>query len=84
VPHFGKKPAIPSWLTTLEGKTMTPGAPAATPPYLTLLQQLKTCFPGPVSNPVMDGYFVHTLARFLDRVDPFTPITWLLSEQHSP
>jgi glutamate/tyrosine decarboxylase-like PLP-dependent enzyme len=23
----------------------------------------------PVSNPVMDGYFVHTLSRFLDRVD---------------
>jgi glutamate/tyrosine decarboxylase-like PLP-dependent enzyme len=39
------------------------------PPYLHLLEQLKTCFPAPVSNPVMDGYFVHSLSRFLDRVD---------------
>lgn len=34
-----------------------------------ILDHLKTFFPHPVSNPVMDGYFVHTLSRFLDRVD---------------
>ncbi|MEW6660700.1 MAG: hypothetical protein AB1424_18820 [Thermodesulfobacteriota bacterium] len=39
------------------------------PPYLNLLEQLKTCFPVPISNPVMDCYFVHTLSQFLDRVD---------------
>ncbi len=37
--------------------------------YLEILEHLKTCFPVPVSNPVMDGYFVHTVSRFLDRVD---------------
>ncbi len=34
-----------------------------------ILEYLKKAFPSPVSNPVMDGYFVHTLFRFLDRVD---------------
>jgi glutamate/tyrosine decarboxylase-like PLP-dependent enzyme len=34
-----------------------------------ILDHLKSFFPHPVSNPVMDGYFVHTLSRFLDRVD---------------
>ena len=37
--------------------------------YTEILEHLKTCFPFPVSNPIMDGYFVHTLSRFLDRVD---------------
>jgi L-2,4-diaminobutyrate decarboxylase len=37
--------------------------------YTAILEQLKTRFPSPVSNPMMDGYFVHTLSRFLDRVD---------------
>jgi len=37
--------------------------------YTEILEYLKTSFPSPVSNPVMDGYFVHTLSRFLDRVD---------------
>jgi L-2,4-diaminobutyrate decarboxylase len=37
--------------------------------YLTKLEELKTVFPVPVSNPVMDGYFVHTVSRFLDLVD---------------
>jgi len=48
---------------------MTPRTPAEEPLYLRLLRQLKTCFPGPVSEPVLDGYFVHTISRFLDRVD---------------
>lgn len=37
--------------------------------YSEILETLKACFPAPVSNPVMDGYFVHTLSCFLDRVD---------------
>ena len=36
--------------------------------YTEILEYLKTCFPYPVSNPVMDGNFVHTLSRFLDRL----------------
>ncbi|MEW5766172.1 MAG: pyridoxal-dependent decarboxylase [bacterium] len=37
--------------------------------YTAILEQLKTCFPTPVSNPIMDGYFVHTISHFLDEVD---------------
>jgi L-2,4-diaminobutyrate decarboxylase len=37
--------------------------------YTEILEQLKTRFPCPISNPIMDGYFVNTLSRFLDRVD---------------
>ena len=37
--------------------------------YSTLLDTLKTYFPSPVSNPILDGYFVHTVSGFLDRVD---------------
>jgi L-2,4-diaminobutyrate decarboxylase len=37
--------------------------------YSEILEHLKNSFPSPISNPIMDGYFVHTLSRFLDRVD---------------
>ena len=37
--------------------------------YSEILEQLKTYFPVPVSNPIMDGYFVHTISNFLDYVD---------------
>jgi hypothetical protein len=37
--------------------------------YTEDLDRLKTYFPTPVSNPIMDGYFVHTLSRFLDYID---------------
>jgi glutamate/tyrosine decarboxylase-like PLP-dependent enzyme len=37
--------------------------------YTEVLEELKTCFPSPVSNPIMDGYFVHAISQFLDRVD---------------
>ena len=37
--------------------------------YTEILEHLKAGFPCPTSNPIMDGYFVHTLSRFLDRVD---------------
>jgi len=37
--------------------------------YTEILEHLKNGFPHPISNPVLDGYFVHTLSRFLDRVD---------------
>jgi L-2,4-diaminobutyrate decarboxylase len=37
--------------------------------YKEILEHLKASFPCPISNPIMDGYFVHTLSRFLDRVD---------------
>lgn len=37
--------------------------------YSDLLEHLKTYFPSPVSDPIMDGYFVHSISRFLDQVD---------------
>jgi glutamate/tyrosine decarboxylase-like PLP-dependent enzyme len=59
---------------------MTPRNSAEVPPYQRRLQQLQTCFPVPVSNPVLDGYFVHTLSRFLDRVDDLKSGTPLLGQ----
>jgi glutamate/tyrosine decarboxylase-like PLP-dependent enzyme len=37
--------------------------------YEELLERLKTFFPVPVSDPVMDGYFVHTISAFLTQID---------------
>lgn len=48
--------------------------------YLSKLEQLKTVFPVPVSNPVLDGYFVHTVSRFLDLVDDLKSSAPLLGQ----
>ena len=37
--------------------------------YAEILEHLKTFFPAPTSNPVMDGYFLYTVSHFLDRID---------------
>ncbi len=37
--------------------------------YTELLEELKTFFPAPVSSPIMDGYFIHTVSHFLDNLD---------------
>jgi glutamate/tyrosine decarboxylase-like PLP-dependent enzyme len=37
--------------------------------YADVLEHLKTYFPSPVSDSIMDGYFVHSISRFLDQVD---------------
>jgi L-2,4-diaminobutyrate decarboxylase len=37
--------------------------------YTDVLEHLKTFFPSPISDPIMDGYFVHSISRFLDQVD---------------
>jgi len=37
--------------------------------YSDVLEHLKTFFPSPVSDPIMDGYFVHSISKFLDQVD---------------
>ena len=39
--------------------------------YSDVLEHLKTYFPSPVSDPIMDGYFVHSISKFLDQVDAF-------------
>jgi glutamate/tyrosine decarboxylase-like PLP-dependent enzyme len=53
--------------------------------YLELLERLKTWFPVPVSNPIMDGYFIHTISRFLDKVDDLksaAPVLGRSREEH--
>ncbi len=37
--------------------------------YTDILEKIKTYFPSPVSNPIMDGYLIHTISHFLDHVD---------------
>lgn len=37
--------------------------------YRGLLEQMRLAFPQPVSNPVHDSYFVHSILRALDAVD---------------
>ena len=37
--------------------------------YSEILENLKNCFTSPVANPIMDGYLIHTISRFLDHVD---------------
>ena len=37
--------------------------------YVDVLEHLKTYFPYPVSDPIMDSYIVHSISRFLDQVD---------------
>lgn len=46
--------------------------------YEEILEQLKTYFPVPRSNPIMDGYFVHTISNFLDYVDKLKSVAPLL------
>ncbi len=53
--------------------------------YAQVLEHLKSYFPVPVSNPVLDGYFVHTISRFLDHVDDLkseVPILGLRQQAH--
>ncbi len=49
--------------------------------YLEILDKLKVYFPAPVSNPVMDSYFVHTISRFLDRIDDLKSAAPLLGKR---
>ena len=46
--------------------------------YQEMLEHLKIYFPAPVSNPIMDGYFAHTISNFLDRVDRLKSVKPLL------
>lgn len=39
------------------------------PPYTTILEKLRHAFPQPVSDPMHDAYFVHSIFQALDRVD---------------
>jgi|WetSurSiteA1Bulk_404760.scaffolds.fasta_scaffold00117_20 L-2,4-diaminobutyrate decarboxylase len=54
--------------------------------YTDVLEHLKTYFPSPISDPIMDGYFVHSISRFLDQVDSLKSAMPLLAtdsnEQH--
>ncbi len=49
--------------------------------YTEILETLTTYFPVPTSNPIMDGYFVHTISRFLDQVDSLKSAAPLLGAE---
>src|SRR5262245_36132582 len=40
-----------------------------TVPYRDILRKVRLAFPQPVSDPVHDSYFVHSIMRALDKVD---------------
>ena len=40
-----------------------------TTPYREILKQVRLAFPQPVSDPIHDSYFVHSIMRALDQVD---------------
>jgi hypothetical protein len=46
--------------------------------YTDIMDKMRTYSPSPVSNPVMDGYLVHTLSHFLDHIDDFKCNTRIL------
>lgn len=48
--------------------------------YRTLLNQIRQAFPQPVSDPVHDSYFVHSILRALDAVDGMKSDLPLLGE----
>lgn len=53
--------------------------------YAARLEELKTRFPVPVSSPILDGYFVHTISRFLDLVDDLkssVPLLGRVRQEH--
>ena len=52
--------------------------------YAEILKWLKTCFPSPVSDPIMDGYFVHTVSHFLDHVDSLKGLAPILGVDEEP
>jgi L-2,4-diaminobutyrate decarboxylase len=47
--------------------------------YTDVLEHLKTYFPSPISDPIMDGYFVHSISRFLDQVDNLKSVMPILA-----
>lgn len=48
--------------------------------YSEVLEQLKSFFASPISDPILDGYFVHSVSRFLDLVDNLKSSRPLLGE----
>ena len=42
---------------------------AMTTPYREILKKVRLAFPQPVSDPIHDSYFVHSIMRALDQVD---------------
>jgi hypothetical protein len=60
---------LPAGQNILPGDVKMPPELPQPETYLKKLEDLKTVFPAPLSNPVLDGYVVHTVSRFLDLVD---------------
>jgi glutamate/tyrosine decarboxylase-like PLP-dependent enzyme len=50
--------------------------------YRDILRKVRLAFPQPVSDPVHDSYFVHSIMRALDQVDALKSELPLLSQRH--
>jgi glutamate/tyrosine decarboxylase-like PLP-dependent enzyme len=50
--------------------------------YRALLHRIRQAFPQPVSDPVHDSYFVHSIMRALDQVDALKSELPLLGQRH--
>ena len=48
---------------------LTKGEQPMTPSYRDTLEHIRRAFPQPVSDPIHDSYFVHSIMRALDQVD---------------
>src|SRR6476469_4864444 len=82
-----KDRAARAWQPSLHGRDIA--APVAltsattTMPYRTLLDTIRLAFPQPVSDPVHDSYFVHSIMRALDQVDALKSEKPVLSQRES-
>lgn len=52
-----------------------------TAPYYELVQQLRLCFPQPISDRVHDAYFGHAIMQAIDQVDALKSVTPVLGQQ---
>ena len=43
--------------------------PVMATPYRDILDKVRLAFPQPVSDPIHDSYFIHSIMRALDQVD---------------
>src|SRR5205823_13830787 len=54
-----------------------------TAPYRELLRKVRLAFPQPISDPVHDSYFVHSIMRALDAVDALKSEVPILTQREA-
>jgi glutamate/tyrosine decarboxylase-like PLP-dependent enzyme len=55
-----------------------------TAPYKTIVEELRSAFPQPISDRVHDAYFVFSILRAMDQVDKLKGVTPILGEPADP